>query len=186
MSKLEKKGQISKEVKWMQILLIRHGESEDDFLEEGYKGSTDLQLTKRGLEQVEKMSSYILKEFPPEFIWSSTLLRAIQSTEILSNAAKCPVEYLIELCEMQKGESKLDFRLRAENILAAVRERSKQYKRIAIVSHGGVITKIIDSFLQLPKEHDVWFHTDNTGIHLLEYKSSVRIVRFSNNTTHLN
>ncbi|OSX94465.1 histidine phosphatase family protein [Bacillus nitratireducens] len=48
----------------MQILLIRHGASEDDFLEKGYKGSTDLQLTKRGLEQVEKMSSYISKEFP--------------------------------------------------------------------------------------------------------------------------
>lgn len=132
------------------------------------------------------LSNYISKEFPPEFIWSSALLRATQSTEILSNAVKCPVEYLIELCEMQKRESELDFRLRAENILAAVRERSKQYKRIAIVSHGGVITKIIDSFLQLPKEHDVWFHTDNTGIYLLEYKPSVCIIRFSNNTTHLN
>lgn len=186
MSKLEKKEQIPKEVKWMQILLIRHGESEDDFLEEDYKGSTDLQLTKRGLDQVEKMSSYISKELPPEFIWSSTLLRATQSTEILSNAVNCPVEYLIELREMQNGESKLDFRLRAENILAAVRERGKQYKRIAIVSHGGVITKIIDSFLQLPKEHDVWFHTDNTAIHLLEYNSSRCIIRFSNNTNHLN
>lgn len=87
---------------------------------------------------------------------------------------------------MQKRESELDFRLRAENILVTVRERSKQYKRIAIVSYEGVITKIIDSFLQLPKEHDVWFHTDNTGIYLLEYKPSVRIIRFNNNTTHLN
>lgn len=69
------------------------------------------------------MSSYISKELSPELIWSSTLLRATQSTEILNNAVKCPVEYLTELCEMQNRESKLDFRLRAENILAAVRER---------------------------------------------------------------
>jgi len=52
----------------MQILLIRHGESEDDFLEKDYTGPTDLPLTKKGLQQVTKMSTRVGKEFPPDFI----------------------------------------------------------------------------------------------------------------------
>ncbi|MFY4776940.1 phosphoglycerate mutase family protein [Metabacillus sp. RGM 3146] len=60
----------------MQILLIRHGESEDDFLDADYKGSTDLPLTSAGREQVQKMASWVQKEFPPDLVWSSTLKRA--------------------------------------------------------------------------------------------------------------
>ncbi|WP_260398821.1 histidine phosphatase family protein [Peribacillus simplex] len=37
---------------------------------------------------------------PPEFIWSSTLLRASKTAEILSNAIKCRVAFLDELGEV--------------------------------------------------------------------------------------
>ena len=45
----------------MQILLIRHGESEDDFLADDYLGSRDLSLTPNGRIQVEKMSTKSIK-----------------------------------------------------------------------------------------------------------------------------
>ncbi|MEY9869023.1 histidine phosphatase family protein [Peribacillus sp. RS7] len=172
----------------MQILLIRHGESEDDFLEENYEGSTDLPLTIKGVEQVEKMCRRVSEEFPPEFIWSSTLIRASKTAETLSNTIKCPVTFLDELREMQDRESESDFRLRAQNVLSHLRENSANYKRIAVVSHGGMITKIIESFLQLPHEiDDVWFNSNNTGIHLLEYtEHPYKLIRFLNSTTHLN
>ncbi|MDM5360379.1 histidine phosphatase family protein [Peribacillus sp. ACCC06369] len=172
----------------MQILLIRHGESEDDFLEENYEGSTDLPLTIKGVEQVEKMCRRVSEEFPPEFIWSSTLIRASKTAETLSNTIKCPVTFLDELREMQDRESESDFRLRAQNVLSHLRENSANYKRIAVVSHGGMITKIIESFLQLPHEiDDVWFNSNNTGIHLLEYTEHPdKLIRFLNSTTHLN
>lgn len=172
----------------MQILLIRHGESEDDFLEENYEGSTDLPLTIKGVEQVEKMCRRVSDEFPPEFIWSSTLIRASKTAETLSNTIKCPVTFLDELREMQDRESESDFRLRAQNVLSHLRENSANYKRIAVVSHGGMITKLIESFLQLPHEiDDVWFNSNNTGIHLLEYtEHPYKLIRFLNSTTHLN
>jgi 2,3-bisphosphoglycerate-dependent phosphoglycerate mutase len=172
----------------LQILLIRHGESEDDFLEENYEGSTDLPLTIKGVEQVEKMCRRVSEEFPPEFIWSSTLIRASKTAETLSNTIKCPVTFLDELREMQDRESESDFRLRAQNVLSHLRENSANYKRIAVVSHGGMITKIIESFLQLPHEiDDVWFNSNNTGIHLLEYtEHPYKLIRFLNSTTHLN
>ncbi|MFJ7467177.1 histidine phosphatase family protein [Peribacillus frigoritolerans] len=171
----------------MQILLIRHGESEDDFLEENYEGTTDLPLTIKGVEQVEKMCRRVSEEFPPEFIWSSTLLRASKTAEALANTIKCPVAFLEDLREMQDRENHLDFRLRAQNVLSYIRENSANHKRIAIISHGGVITKIIESFLQLPPAiHDVWFNSHNTGIHLLEYTNHpYKLIRFLNSTTHL-
>ena len=171
----------------MQILLIRHGESEDDFLEENYEGTTDLPLTVKGVEQVEKMCRRVSVEFPPEFIWSSTLLRASKTAETLSNTIKCPVTLLEDLREMQDRENNLDFRLRAQNVLAYIRENSANYKRISIIYHGGMITKIIESFLQLPPAiNDVWFNSDNTGIHLLEYTDHpYKLIRFSNSTSHL-
>ncbi|PEA52534.1 histidine phosphatase family protein [Bacillus pseudomycoides] len=171
----------------MQILLIRHGESEDDFLEESYEGTTDLPLTIKGVEQVEKMCRRILEEFPPKFIWSSTLLRVSKTAEILSNTIKCPVTFLADLREMQDGESKLDFRLRAQNVFSYIRENSANYKRIAVISHGGMIIKMIESFLELPPAiYDVWFNSNNTGIHLLEYtEHPYKLIQFLNSTTHL-
>ena len=169
----------------MQILLIRHGESEDDFLEKDYTGPTDLPLTNKGLLQVTRMSNRVGKEFPPDFIWSSTLKRASKAAEILSDAVGCPVEYVDDLREMQETESQLDFRERAERIFSSIREKREEFNRIAIISHGGMITKLIESFLQLPMENKVWFHSDYTGIHLLEYKKDWKIIRLANNTSHL-
>ncbi|MBM7585520.1 2,3-bisphosphoglycerate-dependent phosphoglycerate mutase [Bacillus pakistanensis] len=171
----------------MQILLIRHGESEDDFLEENYEGSTDLPLTTKGVEQVEKMCRRISEEFPPEYIWSSSLLRARKTAETLSNEIQRPAAFLENLREMQDGESELDFRLRAQNVLSYINENSKNYQRIAVISHGGMITKMIESFLQIPSTiNDVWFNSSNTGIHLLEYTHHpYRLIRFLNSISHL-
>ncbi|SDN24944.1 2,3-bisphosphoglycerate-dependent phosphoglycerate mutase [Fictibacillus solisalsi] len=169
----------------MQILLIRHGESEDDFLDEGYVGSTDLPLTEKGVLQVQKMAKRVLYEFPPELIWSSTLKRAKQAAEMLSHSTRCPVEYLDDLIEMQNTEDRLAFRKRGQEVLSFIKLKSGDFSRIAIVTHGGMITQIVESFLELPTENNIWFHTDYTGIHLLDYYQDKRIIRFSNSTSHL-
>ncbi|MDR6121102.1 2,3-bisphosphoglycerate-dependent phosphoglycerate mutase [Bacillus sp. SLBN-46] len=169
----------------MQILLIRHGESEDDFLEENYNGTTDLPLTPNGRIQVEKMAQRVLNEFPPDFIWSSTLKRARETAEKLTNMIGCPVEYIDQLREQQESESNLEFRLRGERVLSIIKENSSEYTRVAVVTHGGMITKMIESFLELPKENNKWFHTNNTGIHFLDYYKGLQIIRFANSTSHL-
>ncbi|MGG4155151.1 histidine phosphatase family protein [Peribacillus muralis] len=171
----------------LQLLLIRHGESEDDFLEDNYQGTTDLPLTSNGMEQVKKMCRRVSAEFPPEFIWSSTLLRASGTAEMLSDTIQCPMSILDDLKERQEDESEVDFMLRAEHVLSYIKANSANYKRIAIISHGGLITKLMESFLQIPHEvNDVWFVSNNTGIHLLEYtEHRYKLIKFINSTSHL-
>lgn len=163
----------------MQILVVRHGESEDETID------VHEPLTIRGIEQSKKMSKHVLEKFPPEFIWSSTLIRASKTAEILADIVGCPVRYLDELREQNNNESDLTFYERVKQIFDYVKENSKQYKRIAIITHGGTITKIIEIFLQIPTRNNVWFHTDNTGIHLLDYHPKANVVRFTNYTNHL-
>ncbi|WP_057914867.1 histidine phosphatase family protein [Peribacillus muralis] len=171
----------------MQLLFIRHGESEDDFLENDYQGTTDLPLTSNGIQQVHKMCRRVSVEFPPEFVWSSTLLRASETAGMLSDTIKCPVSFLDDLRERQEDESEADFKLRAQHALSFIKENSANHKRIAVISHGGMITNLIERFLQLPFEmNDVWFRSNNTGIHLLEYtEHPYNLIRFSNCTSHL-
>jgi bisphosphoglycerate-dependent phosphoglycerate mutase len=59
----------------MQILLIRHGQSEADILDV-HEGRADFLLTSEGRKQASLMAQRVLQEFPPEFIWASTLKRA--------------------------------------------------------------------------------------------------------------
>lgn len=194
----------------MQILLIRHGQSEADLLNV-HEGSADYPLTAEGVQQAKRMAARVKQEFPPEFIWASTFIRASQTGSILAEITDCPIQYLPELREHENGdmagkplhevpfpwhllphekfgtygESAMEFRARGEQVFSVIKAASKQYNRIAIVSHGGTISRIIESFLGLPFVHDVFFRTGDTGIHLLEYTERGRQVIFSNNTSHL-
>jgi 2,3-bisphosphoglycerate-dependent phosphoglycerate mutase len=194
----------------MEILLIRHGQSEADLLEV-HEGRADFPLTELGLQQAGKLARRVKEEFPPEVIWASTLQRASQTAAILADAVGCPVEYLPQLQEHNNGdlagrpyrevaypwdllpheklggsgETKIEFRARAEQIFSFIVKNSEPYNRIAIVSHGGMISRLIESFLQLPVIHDIYFDTGDTGIHFLEYTERGRLIRFANSTTHL-
>lgn len=194
----------------MQILLIRHGQSEADLLHV-HEGRADFPLTELGIEQVHKMAQRVANEFPPEMIWASTLQRASETASVLQRTVGCPIEYLPELREMDNGEqagrpitegpmpwellhhekvgttgeSWIEFRGRAEQVFSYIREHSRSYKRIAIVAHGGTISRLIETFLQLPVIHNLYFHTDDTGIHLLEYNDIGRKISFANSTAHL-
>lgn len=167
----------------MQILLIRHGESEDDFVEKA--DNEEFHLTKKGMDQVQRMSDYVRCNYPPEMIWSSTLMRARQSAHILCETVDCTVQFTDELRERNEKEDSRDFRHRADRILFEIVSKSSSLQRIAIVSHGGMITQIIDSFLEYPSNLKIWFQTDNTGIHLLDYYEAVKLIRFMNRTAHL-
>jgi 2,3-bisphosphoglycerate-dependent phosphoglycerate mutase len=194
----------------LQILLIRHGQSEADLLNV-HEGSADFPLTQEGIHQATRMASRVMKEFPPKFIWSSTQKRASKTALILAEKIGCPIEFLNDLREHDNGhlagkskkivsfpwglkphekfgdygESAMEFRARGEQILSVIREKSKGFDRIAIVSHGGMISRIIESFLGLPSYYDILFKTDDTGIHLLEYTDKGRVIHFSNSSTHL-
>jgi 2,3-bisphosphoglycerate-dependent phosphoglycerate mutase len=194
----------------MKILLIRHGQSEADLLNV-HEGSADFPLTQEGVLQAKKMANRVKAEFPPEMIWASTFKRARKTASILAETIGCPIHYLPELQEHDNGdmagkplnevafpwhllphekfggygESAIEFRSRGEHIFSFIKNASKEYNTIAIVTHGGMISRIMESFLGLPFVSDTFFKTEDTGIHLLEYTEHGKVVVFSNSYSHL-
>ncbi len=99
----------------MKILLLRHGESQDDIIN-AYGGWADFPLTEKGAEQI-KTSAEKIANLDVTFskILTSPLKRASQSAELLVEKLQIPVEtfeYIKErntygiLCGMEKAVAK--------------------------------------------------------------------------------
>lgn len=193
----------------MEILLIRHGESEADILNV-HEGRADFSLTDLGRQQVSLMAKKVKLEFPPDFIWASTLQRASETGELLSETVNCPVKYEEQLMEFNNGvqaglsfeeakkypkpqylhdryrdgESHIEFRMRIESIFSEIISVNN-YNRIAIVAHGGVINCILHSFFGMGISKDYYFKLGDTSISFLELVERNKIVHFINNISHL-
>ncbi|KQL21214.1 histidine phosphatase family protein [Cytobacillus solani] len=193
----------------MQILLIRHGESEADILNV-HEGRADFELTERGRRQVGSLAQKVKNNFPPDFIWASTLKRARETAEKLGETIGCPVQLEEELMEFnngvqaglsfeeakkypepkffhvrfENGESFIEFRMRIETIFSKIVTENK-YERIAIVAHGGVINNILRAFFQMPINMDYYFKIGDTGISLIELTDKEKVIHFINDTNHL-
>ncbi|MBE4907465.1 histidine phosphatase family protein [Bacillus luteolus] len=198
----------------MDIVIIRHGQSEADLLGV-HEGRADFSLTDLGREQAALMAEKVTKRFSPNKIWASPLKRAHETASILSQ--KCGVPLLLEddLMEynngvlaglprevaaqkyplppggrlpheaIEAGESVLDFRLRVERVFSKIIAESGNAPRIAIVAHGGTISNILKSFLKLPPITEYGFSTGDTGIHYLRITDNNRLILWLNNTEHL-
>ncbi|WP_175986857.1 histidine phosphatase family protein [Bacillus sp. Marseille-Q1617] len=193
----------------MEILLVRHGESEADILNV-HEGRADFSLTERGVRQVEAMAKRVKEEFPPDLIWCSTLKRARETAEKLAEEVGCELIYHEDLMEhnngvlaglsfkeaekipmprhlhesVENGESRIEFRMRIEMIFSKIMADSN-VNRLAIVAHGGVINNLLRSFLRMPIDAEIYFHCGDTTLHLLEVTNRGRAVRFMNDTNHL-
>jgi len=86
---------------------------------------------------------------------------------------------------IEQGESELEFRYRAERIFHKIMQDYQAYNRVAIVSHGGLISQFIKAFLKQSNVSELRFATGDTGIHLLEAKERLRVVRFLYKQEHL-
>ncbi|WP_066070980.1 histidine phosphatase family protein [Neobacillus soli] len=198
----------------MELLVIRHGQSEADLLEV-HEGRADFPLTQLGEDQAKRMADYVAAHHPPDIIVSSPLKRAKSTALILQETTGCEIIEEEDLMEfnngvlaglsrevaavkyplpkngrpvhmaIQDGESALELRYRAERILHKIIHDHGDYNRVALVSHGGLISKMINAFLRQPMDSEFGFATGDTGIHLLEMKDNIKLVRFLNNQEHL-
>lgn len=198
----------------MELLIIRHGESEADVLGV-HEGRADFPLTELGEKQARSMATYIEQHYPPTIILSSPLIRAKSTANILQESIGCELIVDKDLMEfnngvlaglsrkeaaikypfpkggrpahipIQDGESDLEFRFRVDNIFHKVLIDYQDYERVAIVSHGGTISNFLKAFLKQPMNNEFIFTTGDTGIHLLEIKDNYRIIRFLNKQDHL-
>ena len=152
----------------MEILLIRHGESEGNVLK---RVQTNLEpLTDKGKEKVSELRNKLEKE-NIEVVFSSDLLRCVQTTEILFQN-KIPVFYKKELREKSNGdfegklvsevdwmsvkgdfetkkspggESLRDVKCRAEKFLELL--KNLKHNKIAVVSHATFLRVLLSILL---------------------------------------
>ena len=160
----------------MKILLIRHGETTGD-IEDRYGGFYDDHLTEVGKTQLQETAQKI-RDTKIDIIFSSTLIRAKESAEIINSILHTRIElrdglrernYGIlggltksealekypEVVELHTDPANTDQdgesqALFVERVLSAFESITQQnYDTVAIVSHGGPI-KVILKHLGMP------------------------------------
>ena len=83
------------------LLLIRHGQPRLH-AEDRFWGKTDIELSDAGLKQAERLGDR-LSQMKIDVVYSSTLLRAMETAEMVASPHKLKVFALKELCECNFG-----------------------------------------------------------------------------------
>lgn len=196
----------------MKLLVIRHGESEADLLDV-HEGRADFALTERGHRQAEAMANYVADNYNVSKIYASTLTRAKQTAQHLSDKIGIPIVFDENLMEFNNGllaglpraevrekypevpdlpidkavygqESQVEFRQRAENALSRIMNEAENDETIAVVSHGGMINQLYRSFFNMPIDCIYFFNTADTGIHIWSLTDRERRVTKANYDEH--
>lgn len=160
----------------MKIYLVRHGETTGD-LEDRYGGNYDDHLTPLGREQLARTAQSLCDK-GIESIFTSSLIRAKESGEIIGSKIKCKMQVaqglqernygvlagLIKTEALEKYPEAVEAHNNPENTdpegesLTDFQKRTlegfkeifaKDYQTIAIVSHGGPIKQIL-KYLNMP------------------------------------
>lgn len=196
----------------MKLLVIRHGESEADLLDV-HEGRADFALTERGHRQAEAMANYVTDNYDISKIYASTLTRAKQTAQHLSDKTGISIVFDENLMEFNNGllaglpravvrekypevpdlpidkavygqESQVEFRKRAENALSRILREAENDEIIAVVSHGGMINQLYRSFFNMPVDCIYFFNTADTGIHIWSLTDRERRVIKANFDEH--
>ena len=187
----------------MRLFIVRHAESLVN-VQGKMMSSTDLPLTEKGLRQAEAAKSYlgnILSPFVFHQVFSSPLLRAKQTAEIISDnrtiieecrdlremdlgllegltweerAAQYPeidIDHKLSESTLPGGESFRDMQVRCKNFLSSLDFNAA--RNVLIVSHGITIRVLINCLLG--KDDRCVNHinwADNTAISEIEVSPS--------------
>lgn len=176
----------------MKIIFVRHGESENNIR---LSKDEDSGLTKRGKEQA-KYLGIKLKEQNISMIYTSKLLRARETGEIISKIIKVPIrENLEELNEYPtknlKSKFSTIFNKRLKKLKKFLKEISKDRdkdKTILIVAHGITNRIIMVYLLRMPlKKYLLLFWQHNTGLNRVSWNEKHKNWRMdrTNDISHL-
>lgn len=201
----------------IELVVIRHGQSLAD-IEGRHEGRADFPLTDLGREQAGKLAKWLKERYTFDMIIASPLKRAKETAEIIGSNMNQEVIFNENLIEwnngvlagllreeakqkypepeggrkyfqaVEKGESMIDLRSRAEYFLASLLhsiDDGDHKATICIVSHGGLITMLYRSFLNLPVDTNIWLASGDTAVHTWRIIDGKKIVFFSNMQEHL-
>lgn len=197
----------------MELLIIRHGQSQAD-LEERHDGRADFPLTELGRFQARQAAAWLYRKYPLEYILSSPLRRARETAEIIATPLQLPVHTDQRLIErdvgklagmlrsealekypyppegrkphekFQGGESDIEFRARVESFFCELCHKPPA-QRIGIVTHASSIHMLGRAFLNLPMDTHFYLATGETGIHFWHLNNRYRQMLFCNSLVHL-
>lgn len=197
----------------MKLLVIRHGESEAD-LKKVCEGRADFELTDKGTEQARALAAWIKLHYRVDRIYASPLKRAMQTAQAVSMETKIPITALADLMEFNNGqlagvpfsevaqrfpvvanvaphesvygqETKLEFRLRAENVMSRVFQENQESDVICLVTHGGMINQLFRAFFKLPLDFNAWITSGDACVHEWIAITGGRGVNLLNSQEHL-
>jgi broad specificity phosphatase PhoE len=84
------------------LILVRHGESEGN-RDRRFSISSEVELTEIGRRQAHEVAQRIKTRFQPELIFSSSFLRARQTSAIIAAELNLPVEVVEDIHERDLG-----------------------------------------------------------------------------------
>ena len=160
------------------------------------------------------MVDWVAQKYTISMIFSSPLKRASQTANILSERTGVKVIHDDDLMEFQNGliagmprdeankkypkpdirythtlvyemESDIQFRMRAETALSKIINENSNDSVNVIVSHGGLINRLFQSFMRLPVSTSVSISSGDTGIHELRTDGNSQHIVFINQQQHL-
>lgn len=197
----------------MKLLVIRHGESEAD-IKKVCEGRADFKLTDKGTQQARALASWINENYRVSRIYTSPLSRAKATAQFVALETKIPVTPLADLMEFNNGqlagvpfsqvaqkfpvvpnvppyeavygqETKLEFRLRAENVISRVFHENQELDVVCLVTHGGMINQLFRAFFKLPMDFNAWITSGDACVHEWIALGDGRGVNFINSQEHL-
>ena len=187
----------------MELILIRHG------LPERRDDTADPPLSATGFEQAEKVAAWLAAE-PIEAVYSSTMLRAVQTAEPFVAAHNHTLSRHDGICEFDRnsgtyvpmevlkrenyeawlrfaqGEHGADIEGFAATVAATLEGIVEAHagQRVAVFCHGGVINVWTAHVLRMPPR--LFFEPDYTSIHrFMCARSGQRNVVSLNERAHL-
>lgn len=187
----------------MNLLLARHGESE--WIVRGDEAGFNSPLTDRGRRQARLLGHWLAANQGIGAIYSSPLIRARETAEIVAAELGLLVKFDDDLREFEVRywrdnddyappyingstappaylpESYLPFKARVQEAARRIVEAHPE-GTVLIVAHGGTVGTIIRCLLGV---HNFGVQTDPTGLHGLRWLGSRWNIEFMNRVDHL-
>ncbi len=176
----------------MRIIFVRHGESKHNAR---LTDEEDSGLTRRGKTQARHLGNSLKKQ-KVSAIYTSNLLRARQTGEIISEIIKVPVRGTFEELDEYPSKNlrsklKLLFNKRFKRLKKLLNKISKdklRNKTILIVAHG-ITNKIMIGYLvQIPlRKQLLRFKQHNTGVNSISWNKDYNnwTLDYMNDIAHL-
>jgi len=142
---------------YMKLILIRHGKTKEDNVILGHLPG---HLSEIGKEEAKRIAKTIkTSKLNPEIIISSNLNRAKETSEIISQEIKIPIEFSNLIIERGGGivEGKKDED--AEEFLNKILD--KPYKSILIVPHNVFLCMLLSVYYELPIKEALQYNLKN-------------------------